>query len=232
MTKQYGGGSVEENTVAIYNEFSYMLGEHGLMRYDGTGCYPFLQDAVQKLMADKVNHAYLHKACAAMRNGIYCIALPINGSTYCNAILEYDTAENTFALRTEVSVDSFMQMDERLFYTSESFPGVVYELRDDKGEVKTSKWVSGYKDLGLKNSIKSAFILYAMVDSEAPVELRLGIRTEKKLKQKIVNTKPGKMLRLHLNTQGRIFRLEMTSYSAVPFTILGGVKLDLELDPD
>lgn len=232
MTRQYGGGTIQENTVAVYNEYAYMLGEHGLMRYDGTGCYPYLQDAVQKLMGEKVNHDALHKACAGMRNGIYCIALPINGSNYCNAILEYNVNENFFQLRTEVSVDSFMQYNERLFYTSESYPGVVYELRDDKGTVKNCKWISGYQDLGQKNSIKSAFILYAMVESEAPVELRLGIRTEKKLKQKIVNTKPGKMLRLHLNTQGREFRLEMTSYSAVPFTIAGGIKLDLELDPD
>jgi hypothetical protein len=71
-----------------------------------------------------------------------------------------------------------------------------------------------------------------MVDSEAPVELRVGIRTEKKFKQKVIYTKPKKMTRLHLNTQGREFRLEILSYSGVPFTIAGGIKLDLELDPD
>ena len=94
------------------------------------------------------------------------------------------------------------------------------------------KWVSGWQDLGLKQSVKSAFVLYMMVESEAPVELRVGIRTEKKLKQKIINTKPGKMTRLHLNLQGREFRLEIQSYSAVPFTISGGIRIDLELDPD
>jgi hypothetical protein len=71
-----------------------------------------------------------------------------------------------------------------------------------------------------------------MVESEAPAELRVGIRTEKKLKQKTIKTKPGKMTRLHLNLQGRIFRLEIRSYSAVPFTIAGGVRVDVELDPD
>jgi hypothetical protein len=71
-----------------------------------------------------------------------------------------------------------------------------------------------------------------MVDSEAPVELRVGIETEKKFKQKIIYTKPKKMTRLHLNTQGRQFRLVIESYSGIPFTIAGGVKLDLELDPD
>jgi hypothetical protein len=111
-------------------------------------------------------------------------------------------------------------------------PGRVFEMRDDIGKPLFCEWVSKYQDLGQKNSVKSAFLVYMMVDSEAPVELRVGIRTEKKLKTKIVKTKPGKMTRIQLNLTGRIFRLEIRSYSAVPFTIAGGVKIDLELDPD
>ena len=232
ITRQYGGGTIQENTVGVQDQYMYMLGEHGLLRYDSVGAYAFLQDAIKNLMSENVNHAALNKACAAMRNGIYCLALPVNGSSFCNAILEYNPKENTFAIRTDISVDSFLQHDERLFYTSATEPGKVFELTDEAGQPLPCKWVSGYQDLGLKNSIKSAFILYMMVDSEAPVELRVGLRTEKKFKQKIIYTKPNKMTRLHLNTQGRIFRLEIQSYSGIPFTIAGGVKLDLELDPD
>ena len=232
MQQQYGGGTIQENTVVVYNNLAYMLGEHGIMRYDGTGVYPYIQENIHNLMQEMVNHGELGRACAGLRNGIYCLAIPINGSEFCNAILEYNTREQSLALRTGISVDSFMQLDERLFYTSASYPGRVFELRDDIGGTLPCVWVSGYQDLGMKNSIKSAFVLYAMVESEAPTELRIGIRTEKKLKQKIVNTKPGKMVRLHLNLQGRIFRLEVRSYSAVPFTIAGGIRIDLELDPD
>ena len=232
MTQQYGGGAIEENTVAVYNDQAFMLGEYGMLRYEGTGAYPFLQEEIQTIMHDMVNHEALSVSCAGMRNGTYCLALPINGSEFCNAVLEYNVNERSLALRTLVNVDSFLQINERLFYTSASYPGRVFEMRDDMGTILPCLWVSGYQDLGLKSSIKSAFTLYMMVESEAPAELRVGIRTEKKLKQKIINTKPGKMTRLHLNTQGRIFRLEIRSYSAVPFTIAGGAKLDLELDPD
>jgi hypothetical protein len=71
-----------------------------------------------------------------------------------------------------------------------------------------------------------------MVEAETTIPLYIGIRTEKKLKQKIFNVKPGKMTKLNLNSKGRFFRLEIQSYSAVPFKILGGIKIDLELDPD
>jgi hypothetical protein len=37
---------------------------------------------------------------------------------------------------------------------------------------------------------------------------------------------------VNLNTQGRVFRLEIRSYQAIPYTIAGGIKVDLELDPD
>ena len=231
MQQEYGGGTIEEDTLCVYNDIAYMLGYNGMMRYDGTGAYPFLQEEIKELMA-KVNTSRLNLTCAGMRDKTYCLALPINNSNFCNAILEYNTLEKSIALRTDVSVDSFLQIDERLFYTSATEPGRVFELQDKIGMPLPIKWVSCWQDLGQKNSIKSAFVAYMMVDSEAPVELRVGIRTEKKLKQKIIVTKPGKMTRLHLNLQGRTFRLEIESFSTVPFTICGGVRIDLELDPD
>jgi len=231
MQRQYGGGTIVENTVAVHNDAAYMLGENGMIRYNGSGALPFLQEEVKALM-DLVNRDEIGKACAGIRNQTYCLAIPINGSEYCNAILEYNTESGALALRTGVSVDSFLQVNERLFYTSATYPGRVFELRDDAGKPLPVKWVSGYQDLGLKSSIKSAFTLYAMVDAETPVELYIGLRTEKKLKEKIYKVKPGKLARMHLNNHGRIFRLEIRCYSAVPFTIAGGIKLDLELDPD
>lgn len=280
MQKQYGAGALVENTLCVHDGYAYMLGQYGLLRYDGTGAYAFLQDNIKDIMREQVKHEIIalnysadntyvlgavclkdgvpyrcttaintkeewnadhweeitgdpmYNACAGMWDGVYCLAIPLNGSDKNNAILQYDPASRAFSLRTEISVDSFLQINERLFYTSASYPGVVYEMDDLNGDVKFLKWISGYQDLGVKSSIKSAFTVYMMVESEVPVTMFLGIRTEKKLKQKVITTKPGKLTRVHLNTQGRIFRLEIQSYTAAPFTIAGGIKIDLELDPD
>ena len=232
MSQQYGSGTIVENTLAVFNDRAYMLGQNGMMIYDGTGVYAFNQEAVRVLFGEQVNYSAIDKACAWIRDRTYCLALPINGSSFCNAVLEYNTTERTLSLRTEVSVDSFLQVDSRLFYTSATEPGRIFEMQDKIGKTIPCKWISCWQDLGLKNSIKSAFVLYMMVESEAPVELRVGIRTEKKLKRKVFSTKPGKMTRLHLNLQGRQFRLEIQSFSTVPFTIAGGIRIDLELDPD
>lgn len=293
MQMQYGGGTIEENTFAVFNNRAYMLGENGPLQYDGTGAYAFQHEALHVLMQEQVtrqlhlenyreyaggDHCFpgdvrkhegivyrcrettgdhdeetgqiiwdqswnasrwnpvdtnpMNNTCAGMWDGIYCLALPTNGSDRCNAILQCDLRDGTFSLRTGVSVDSFLEVNERLFYTSADYPGTVWELDDRYGEVKPVKWVSGYQDLGLKSSVKSAFVAYMMVDSPLPIQLRIGIRTEKKLKRKVYTTKPGKTSRIQLNTHGRFFRLEIESYTAAPFMITGGIKLDLELDPD
>lgn len=232
IQRQYGGGTIEENTVAVSTDYVYMLGPKGLLRYDGNSVSPFQQEAVKELMEKQVNLSALDKAVAGLAGGVYHLAIPINGSAFCNAILEYNTQEGAFALRTNVSVDSFLQVNERLFYTSAVEPGRVIELRDDIGTPLPCVWESCWQDLGVKSSVKSAFLLYALIEAEAPLELYLGIRTEKKLKQKVVMVKPGKTMRVHLNNQGRFFRLEIKSYTAIPYKIAGGVKVDLELDPD
>lgn len=298
MQQMYGGGTINENTVAIYKDYAYMMGEHGLMQYKGSGAFPFQQEMVKDLMRDRLSRVYsaepyspaksyligamcshdgsiyrcnteihatieevvdqetgkttyevlgeewnsshwdtvtgnpMDNVCAAMWNDIYCLAIPIDGSWDCNAILQYDTLNRTFNLRTGVSVDSFLQLNERLLYTSAAYPGVVYELDDTKGEVKYLKWQSGFQDLGLKSSMKSAFIVYMKVDSEVPVELRVSMETEKKRKEKRITTKPGKLTRIQLNTHGRIFRLGIESHTVAPFVIAGGIRVDLELDPD
>lgn len=289
MQQQYGGGTIAENTIAVYNDYAYMMGEYGMMQYNGSGAFPFLQETTQILMREQLCRVYsaldysedrsyglgelcthegavyrcistilvevqqdgstageewtpahweavtgtpLDNVSAGMWNGVYCLAIPINGSPYCNAILQYDTANRTLSLRTGVSVQSFLQINERLFYTSATFPGTIFEMDDTRGKVLPVKWVSGYQDLGVKSSIKSAFVSYMMVECEAPIELWLGIRTERKIKEKRITLKPGKLTRTNLNTHGRIFRLEIRSYDALPYTIAGGIKVDLELDPD
>ena len=212
----------------------YMLGD--ICSHEGAvyRCIVSINHAEEWTAAhwEEISGDPVSRACAGMWNGVYCLALPFYGSANNNAILQYDTRSGAFSLRTDVSVDSFLQINERLFYTSADYPGAVYELDDRKGRVKHVKWVSGYQDLGLKSSIKSAFTVYFYAETEVPVTLRLGLRTEKKLKQKVVTAKPGKMTRAHLNTQGRIFRLEIESITAVPYVIAGGIKIDLELDPD
>jgi hypothetical protein len=80
--------------------------------------------------------------------------------------------------------------------------------------------------------VKSSFKVYYKVECATPFELLLGIQTDKKLKQKAIQVKPGKAARTAINVQGRYFQLIISTQTTVPFSIVGGLKIDMELDPD
>lgn len=232
--EQFGGGTIVENTVVVYNDYMFLLSYDGLMMYDGTAVQQFRQPQIQDLMK-RVNWAYAGGAVAAMRGTVYSLALPIDSSTINNAILEYDTAENTFNLRVGVYASSFLAYENVLYYTDSrtgtdgALVGRVMKL-DGSGEALPMRWISAYQDLGYKSVTKSGFEVYLLADTD--MRLTVGIRTEKKLKSRTVNLTAGKAKRIRLNVAGRSFRLELSADSGAAWRLGGGIQINMELDSD
>ena len=227
---QFGPGTVVPNTIAVSGAYAFMLGYTGIVRYDGSQSVTYQQENVRTLF-NRVNYDAISGACAVMQDRTYLLALPIDGSSVNNAILAFNSRENTFTLRTGIYVRSFLAVEDRIYYTSSIAPGRVMELCEE-GDALPVLWKSGMQDLGLKSSVKSSFQFYFMAEAETPFDLVIGIQTEKKLKQKILRVKPGKSTKITINVQGRYFQLILSSRTIIPFKIVGGFKLDMELDPD
>lgn len=227
---QFGPGTVVPNTIAVSGAYAFMLGYNGIVRYDGAQSVTYMQDNVQKLF-NRVNYDAISGACAVMQDRTYLLALPIDGSTVNNAVLAYNSREGTFTLRTGIYVRSFLQIEDRVLYTSSVAPGRIMELCEE-GHALPVLWKSGMQDLGLKSSVKSSFKVYYKAEAEAPFELVIGIQTDKKLKEKLIQVKPGKAASTAINVQGRYFQLVIHTRTIVPFSIVGGIKIDMELDPD
>lgn len=232
--EQFGGGTIVENTVVVYNDYMFLLSYDGLMMYDGTAVQPFRQPYIQDLMK-RVNWDCVENAVASMKGVIYCLALPVDGSTINNAILEYDTSENTFNLRVGVYASSFLAYENVLYYTDSrpaedgELTGRVMKL-DGSGAALPMRYVSAYQDLGYKSITKSGFEVYLLADSDMAVTV--GIRTEKKLKTRTVELTGGKAKRVRLNVAGRSFRLELSVDEGEPWLLSSGIQINMELDSD
>lgn len=232
--EQFGGGTIVENTVVVYNDYMFLLSYDGLMMYDGTAVQQFRQPYIQDLMK-RVNWARVNGAVAGMRGVVYSLALPIDGSEINNAILEYDTSEGTFNLRVGVYAKSFLVYENVLYYTdsrpsvSGSLTGKVMKL-DGKGSALPMRYVSAYQDLGYKSITKSGFEVYLLADAD--MSITVGIRTEKKLKTRTVALTAGKAKRVRLNVAGRAFRLELESDDQTPWSLSSGIQINMELDSD
>ena len=231
--EQFGGGTIVENTVVVYNDTMFLLSYDGLMMYDGTAVQPFRQPYVQGIMA-RVNKSAIDGAVAAMRAGVYCLALPLDGSAYNNAILEYNALENTFNLRYGVYASSFLEYENKLYYTdsrpdSDAGIGAVMVL-DGSGDALPMRYITAYQDLGYKSVVKSGFEVYLISDSDVNVEV--AIRTEKKRKARSVSLVAGKPKRVRINVSGRNFRLELSVPGGNMCKMSGGIQVNMELDSD
>ena len=231
--EQFGGGTIVENTVVVYNDTMFLLSYDGLMIYDGTSVQPFRQNYVQEIMA-RVNQDSIEGSVAAMRGEIYCLALPLDGSACNNAILEYDTHEHTFNLRYGVYASSFLPYENKLYYTdsraeTDAQSGAVMVL-DGSGDALPMRYVTAYQDLGYKSVVKNGFEVYLTSDSD--MQLEVAIQTEKKRKARTVALTAGKARRVRLNASGRYFRLELSADPGRAWRLSGGIQINMELDSD
>ena len=225
--EQFGGGTIVENTVAVRGNYMFMLGYDGLMYYDGAEVSSYQKGLMKQLMA-RVNMDVIDRACAVMRGDVYCLALPVDGSEVNNVVLEYNIREGMFNLREGMPVRTFMSFGNDVYFTSDETPGQVWKYGE--GEVLPFEWVSAWQDLDVKNATKSGFTIYLCASND--IEMKVGIRTEKKLKEKTVKLVANKAKRLQINNSGRQFRVELACNPLVEWELLGGLLVNLELDYD
>ena len=170
-------------------------------------------------------------AKAVMNGNVYCLALALDGSVDNNAILEYDVRNKSFNLRYGVYAESFVSVQNKLYYTSSLASGDVLALGD--GPVLPVMWTTGWQELSAKNVTKSGFIVYFSLENTASVSVSVSIETEKRVKTKTYTVPAGSAIkRLRLSNIGRRFRLIWETPNAVDYTLLGGLQIVMEIDED
>lgn len=240
--EQYGGGAVYARTVEPAGEMVLMLSEDGLLAYDGLSVGPYYQQNARAVW-QRMHRDALERACACVYKEKYFCALPLDGSMINNAVLVLDFQEKTWLLHEGVYVADFLPTEDALFFTDAAAPSYIRRWVEDvwldEGAVALPcRWVGPWLDLGKKHIRYGGWKVYVTVESRKPVDLRVTIRTEKKGKTKVYRAMPPaagrgpKMKALQFGGSGRRFRLELESVGNVPWRMIGGVQVDVELDPD
>lgn len=231
MKEQFGGGTIIENSVAVYGDIVLMLGYDGLMAYDGSGVVQFKQDFVRKLMR-RLSPGYAAKATAAVMGETYFLALPLDGSSENNAVLEYDFVNKTFSLREGVQVSSFLEWSGKMYALGGDNPSAVYSIGhgEGSGDALPMQWISGWQDLNMRFATKSTFSVYLL--SPTGMKVIVGIETEKKMKTKEVELKAGVPKTVRLNVNGRYVRFMFRTTTKKWWNLAGGYQVYFELDYD
>lgn len=240
--EQYGGGAMYPDTVAVDGEYIMMLGEKGVLRYDGLNAAPYHQENAQDVWA-RMNRAALGKACACLHEGVYYLAVPLDGSDVNNAVVMYNTAEGTWLVREDMQVESFLSSGEALYYTSATAPGRIYRYiadgwRENGRASRETRWVCQWNDLNYRDYQKGGFVVYLTAEAKAQTNISVSIQTEKKTKTKVYTIIPpaegkeAKQKRMFFGGRGRRFRLIIESDTETMWRLIGGIQIVAEIDGD
>ena len=247
--EQFGGGAPYPGTIAVDTERILMATKHGVDVYDGLSVQPFYHDTCKDVFAE-INANYADQCVACMWHDKYYLAMPMGNSTINNAVLIYDTHEGSWLLRRDVCAEAFLPTTDKLYFTSSTTPGRLWQWQEDSWKTGTAtlaatKWVTPWNDLGRKDIVKGGFEVYFQMEVKtAAVALKLSIQTEKKIKTKtftlspltstqISNNQGFKQKRIHFGGSGRRFRLIIETAAGQPvWRLVGGMLIISETDPD
>lgn len=242
--EQFGGGAQYPGTVAVDLERIYMLTDKGPQVYDGLSAVPYMQDYCSDIWERLCN---LDNARAASWHHKLYFAVCLDGNDTNNAVVVYDTKENTWMLRTDACVEQFLATEDTLYFTSPTTPGRIWKWAEDSWHNETISaaptiWVSPWTDLGAKNVQKGGFDVYFVCDVQRkPVTLKFTMQTEKKKKSKNFTAMPvpqssaskTKQKKMHFGGTGRRFRIMIEGpANAYPWRLTSGLQIVAETDPD
>ena len=231
--EQYGGGTPCPQTVAVDGSRILMLGREGVCCYDGESVAPF-QQAFAGRVFEHINPAALNEAAACLWRGAYYCALPLDGSSSNNAVLVFNIRENTWLLRTDAAVESFLPTEDALYFTSSQTPGRIWLWQEDcmkTGLAQPMRWVTGWQNLDAQEAVKKAFRLYLSVDCPKETALRLTVETERNAKSKTVVFHSGARQRcVPFFVYGSRFRLTVESDDGQPWQLAGGMQLEMDVE--
>lgn len=235
--EQYGGGAAFQRTVAVHGERVLMLGRDGLLQYDGRDTAPYYQQFARSVFRRMNQSALTASTACVYKNRYYC-ALPLDGSAVCNAVLIFNTLERTWLLCEGITVEAFLPTEDGLYFTNATVPGKVFRWGEGQDALPL-RWMSPWVNFDRLDMRKGGWTLYLTVDAKKTVELLVTIQTEKKKKQKVLRVQPAqsdtklaRQQRITFGGSGRRWRFSIESKSKTPWKVIGGIQIDVELDPD
>lgn len=235
--EQFGGGTAYPNTVVADISRMLMLGNKGLMQYNGEAVAPYYQEYASGIWK-RMNRMALDAAFACKYKDTYYCAVPLDQSQINNAVILYNTIEKTWLVRYGINVEAFLPAEDALYYTSATTPGRVWKWEEDGNTVCPMRWVGGWQDFGYKNMTKGGWNVYMTVDCQQETTISITIQTEKKSKTKtltfpaVEGGKEAKQKRVSFGGNGRRFRIILESETTSPWKMIGGLQIEAETDTD
>lgn len=112
-------GPVAPGSIAWAADACYFLGKTGLCAYNGVTVAPVGGGDVRRVFA-RITKEAAHDAVSAIYRDKLYLAMPIDGATHNNAVLEVDLARGAYLLHSGMDVACFLPLEDELLMADRS----------------------------------------------------------------------------------------------------------------
>lgn len=241
--RQYGEGTIAEDSFAVNGAYAYMLTDDDVKVYDGNSTYHLKYGYVKDLLLDQdISKSADNVNIGRMVQDRYI--LQIYHQVYGGLFLIFNTVEGTVNVCKSQDAVALETYDEELYgLYPEYVEGEQYlqfgRFLSDAGQMMDVEWESAWIDLNAKNVIKSGFNVYLMFDAPNghlatdTITATVSMISEKKTKSKTVTIPYRKLKRVRVNCSGREFKLKLEIPAATKlWAISTGIQIYVEYDAD
>lgn len=262
IQEQYGNGTKYPETIAVMDDVIIMLGENGMVAYDGNIVRPFQQESTWELLRKINQNTTKEQRPVAIKTADrYLLALS-NELIPSGRILSDDGYRLITYNRIDGSVNQYEIPEIAGFCAENEYAYALITDKDGHADVaqmifdswytqrpfeKDVHWSTPWITMGRKDVQKGGFDIYIQPeiipaeDNDQPVVFSVSIQTEKKTKTKIYNAYPvqqpsaklNKAKRIHISNSGRRFRLILdVTSNNLAWRLIGGIHIIAETDRD
>lgn len=226
ITPEYGADAPDApDTVAVDGAAMFYLSGGEIAVYDGVCARLLAKDA----LCETLRGASFHNACAVQHGHVYYLALALDGSSYNDAVIEYDILRETFMLRRGVCVRAFLEGADGVYFTSSLDPCRVYRYGAGYGRdglPASFAWTTGWLGGDSQRKRKDGFVIRFFAEGADGLCLRLAVQTERGRLERAVTLRPeGRAYRLRFPLRGVRFRLCLYGEDNRPWRIPGGLEV-------
>lgn len=232
MRKQYGAGTIYEDSISVYGGNVFFVTDTGMQSYDAINVSPVRYGWIDTYMDGFASGNVRNCFGCVSKNKYYFVLI---GTGNESAFLCYDAIEGTIRrFKHDISPRALASYDDNVYmlYSSEKKLKMA-EL--DGHSAAEMYYETAWQDFGAKDVLKSEFIVYLAADVYMgdTVNMEVGIETEYKKKAKTVTLESGKVKRVKLNAKGRKFRMWLkANEQSERWKLAGGIQISYSLDHD
>jgi hypothetical protein len=212
-------GHIIDKSIGAVNNKAFWLTNEGIFLFNG------LDVANLSLRASKffasINQAAISNAVATIYKNKYLLFVPINGSTYNNAVFEYDVDRNAITIHKGINASTVVSFNDLILFANSD--GYVYKYdsgaKFDNVDID-SYWQTGDTVFGASNASKSLQYVYFTGLGEGYV--RITCYTDKNPLGKSVDilmSSVPKVYKAKLRGKGRIFSFRFENLNGSYFEL-------------